>query len=271
MQLLFFCPRWGQDHLSWDVFLKKVKEAGYDGIEAGIPDDDREKDTMLSGLAKYGLQLIAQHWETTTPDFDTHLQQYEQRIARLASVNPLLINSQTGKDFFSFNQNTQLIKAAEHISTSTGVPVYHETHRGKFSFAAHVTYKYLEKLPTLQLTLDISHWFAVAESFLQDQYNTVETAIPRTLHIHARVGHTQGPQVSDPRAKEWEESLQHHLQCWDNIVAIQKKAGRKLLTITPEFGPLPYMPALPYTRQPIGNQWEINAYMRKLLKRRYGA
>ncbi len=270
MQLLFFCPRWGQDHLSWDAFLRKVKDAGYDGVEAGMPDNDREKDLLLNGMAKYGLQLILQHWETTTANFDLHLQQYEQRLRTMASVKPLFINSQTGKDFFSFNQNTQLITVAEHIGTVTGVPVFHETHRGKFSFAAHVTHRFLEKLPNLWLTLDISHWFAVAESFLQDQQEAVEAALAKTVHIHARVGHTQGPQVTDPRAKEWEEALQFHLQCWDKIVEIQRKAGRKLLTIAPEFGPLPYMPSLPYTRQPIADQWEVNAYIRKLLKRRYG-
>lgn len=36
------------------------------------------------------------------------------------------------------------------------------------------------------------------------------------------------------------------------------------MTITPEFGPAPYMPLLPFTQQPLGNQWEIN---RKMMER----
>ena len=48
-----------------------------------------------------------------------------------------------------------------------------------------------------------------------------------------------------------------------------KDVGGKVFTITPEFGPWPYMPALPFTRQPITSQWEVNVYMRDLLKKRY--
>jgi hypothetical protein len=44
------------------------------------------------------------------------------------------------------------------------------------------------------------------------------------------------------------------------------QAGTKLLTITPEFGPAPYMPALPFTQQPIGNQWKINMDIMNYLK-----
>jgi hypothetical protein len=47
------------------------------------------------------------------------------------------------------------------------------------------------------------------------------------------------------------------------------KTGAKYLTILTEFGPPNYLPALPYTRQPVANQWEINAYMRELLRKRY--
>ena len=96
-------------------------------------------------------------------------------------------------------------------------------------------------------------------------------AIGRTDHFHARVGHSQGPQVSDPRAPEWQEALECHLKWWDEIIAQHKQKGTAVFTITPEFGPMPYMPLLPYTMQPVSNQWEINNYMKDLLKSRYNA
>jgi len=110
---------------------------------------------------------------------------------------------------------------------------------------------------------------AVAETFLHDQQDAVDLAVSRTRHIHARIGHTQGAQVSDPRAPEWQEALEMHLHCWDKIYDASKKAGLPMLTFTPEFGPSPYMPLLPYTKQPVANQWEINVYMNQLLKSRY--
>lgn len=94
-------------------------------------------------------------------------------------------------------------------------------------------------------------------------------AISRTVHIHSRVGFVEGPQITDPRAPEWDEVLQAHLNCWDKVIELQQKNKRELFTITSEFGAPPYMPLLPYTRQPIVNQWEVNVYMMNLLKERY--
>ena len=184
-------------------------------------------------------------------------------------MRPLFINSQTGKDYYSFEQNRQLIKSASRIAAATGVPVVHETHRGKFSFAAHVTHDYLQRLPGLRITLDISHWCAVAETLLHDQPAAIEAAVEHTDHIHARVGHTQGPQVIDPRAPEYAAALQFHLRCWDTIVDLKRKKGDAVFTITPEFGAPPYLHLFPYTQQPMVNQWDINIFMMKLLKERY--
>lgn len=95
--------------------------------------------------------------------------------------------------------------------------------------------------------------------------------IPRIDHIHARVGHPQGPQVSDPALPEWQDAVQHHLKWWDAIVDHRQKSGSAYLTLTPEFGPIPYMQLIPFTQQPIANQWDINLYMVNLLKSRYNS
>jgi sugar phosphate isomerase/epimerase len=269
MQILFFCPRWGQEHVEWNVFLQNVKRAGYDGVEASLPIDEKEKVLILTSLEKHSLKFIAQHYETTEKDFDQHCRQYEQRLRNLASAKPLFINNQTGKDYYTFEQNKQLIDLARNISTATGVKVLHETHRGKFSFAAHVTSLYLEKIDDLRITLDISHWCNTAESFLHDQQEAVDLAISRTDHIHSRVGYPEGPQVSDPRAPEWKEAIDFHLQCWDKVHALKQKENAAHLTITSEFGAPPYLPLLPYTKQPVASQWDINIFMMDLLKERY--
>lgn len=39
LTLQFFCPRWGQEHETYAAFCRKVKGAGYDGIEAAVPFD----------------------------------------------------------------------------------------------------------------------------------------------------------------------------------------------------------------------------------------
>jgi sugar phosphate isomerase/epimerase len=269
MEILFFCPRWGSAAIPWPEFAGKVREAGYDGIETDIPTDPRTRDEMMTALEENGLLLVAQHWETVDPVFEAHLDEYTGRIAFLAAARPLFINSQTGKDYFSFRENQLLLLAAETAYKAMGVPVYHETHRGKFSFAAHITKEFLARIPDLQLTLDISHWCAVAESLLDDQQEALHAALCRTRHIHARVGHTQGPQVTDPRSSEWKDALAFHLQCWDKVVELNQRKATPFLSFTTEFGPAPYMLYHPHSNEPIADQWELNIFMKDMLRERY--
>ena len=62
-----------------------------------------------------------------------------------------------------------------------------------------------KKFLNLRVTFDVSHWCNVHESLLADQQETVDMTLQRVDHIHARIGHPEGPQVNDPRAPEWEE------------------------------------------------------------------
>jgi sugar phosphate isomerase/epimerase len=266
MEIKFFCPHWGSKHLDFSDFLVKVKAAGYDGVEMSLPLDSMEKENILQAIKSSGLLLVAQHWETVTTGFDAHRKEYRERLLNLASAVPLLINSQTGKDFFSFEQNSELIKIAADISKQTGIKIIHETHRGKFSYAAHVTHEYLNQFADLRIGFDLSHWCAVAESFLHDQQLAVDLAISRADHIHARVGFPEGPQIPDPRVPEWKEAVDIHVEWWKRIVERNRAEGKTLYTITPEFGPYPYMTILPHTQQPIANQWEVNVYMMNMLR-----
>lgn len=40
---------------------------------------------------------------------------------------------------------------------------------------------------------------------------------------------------------------------------------------TREAGAAPYFPTLPYTQVPVSSQWDINAHMMQLLRRRHAA
>jgi sugar phosphate isomerase/epimerase len=271
MNVKFFCSRWGSEGADWKDFLIKAKKNGYDGIEFGILQNFSRSalDDIWGLAAECEMLLIPQHYDTISADYSKHYDTYAAWLEKVKPYKALKINSQTGRDFFSFEQNYSLIELAERFAQETGTPVYHEIHRSKFSFAAHITHKYLNEIASLRLTLDASHWICVAESFLEDQPDSVNLAIERTEHIHARIGYTEGPQVPDPRSSEWADALQTHLGWWDRV-ASRKMKENKLLTITPEFGPFPYMVSSPFTQKPIANQWDVNLYMMELLKERYG-
>ena len=253
--------------MDWLSFCKKVKAAGYDGIEAGVPFDIAEKELMQQAIGQHQLLLIGQYWQSFEKDFETHKASYLKHLYHLASLQPVKIDAQTGKDYFTFEQNKELFAVAAAFTQSSGIPVAHETHRNKALFAAHITQHFLNHIPALQITADFSHWCNVAESFLEDQQDALETAFKHTAHIHARVGHPQAAQVTDPRLPEWKDALHHHLGWWKKIIREQLKNNTTHFTITPEFGPAPYMIDDPVTKKPLANQWDINVWMMQLLKK----
>lgn len=264
--LKIFNTNWGFAG-SRDLFFSKTKDAGYDGVELWVPQEDADRDDLLATASRRQLEfgLLCGSWD---PDFTAHLEKFEAYLQKAMALKPLYINCHSGRDWFSFEQNLQIIDLTTRLSQTSGVPIYHETHRGRMLFAAHITRQFIEKRPALRLTLDISHWCNVHESLLSDQEETVALALARTDHIHTRVGHAEGPQVNDPRAPEWETALKRHLGWWDKVVELKSKAGLPLTMLT-EFGPPHYLPALPYTVQPVADQWAINVHMKDLLRKRY--
>lgn len=266
-KIKFYATNWGMAE-SWDSYCSKVKNAGYDGLETWLPGSHEEQVEMNNALKKYGLSLglLAGGGGGS---FEKYYESFVDNIWDAANMNPDYINCHTGKEYYTFGQNRKLIEAAEKINQKTGIPIYHETHRGRFSFAAHITEYFLKKLPQLVLTLDISHWCNVHESLLADQNEAVTLALERTGHVHVRVGHPQGPQVGDPSAPEWQKVLEQHLLWWDEVVRLHKERGSEQLTMTMEFGPPDYLPTIPHTQRPVADQWQINLYMLDLLKRRY--
>ncbi len=129
MQIIFFCPRWGSENLDWNSFCHKVKEAGYHGIEAGVPFDEAEKREMSVALQRHELLLIGQYWQSFEKDFSTHKRSYEKHLQNMIEIKPVKIDSQTGKDYFTFLQNKELFDVAFEFQQKSGIPVAHETHR----------------------------------------------------------------------------------------------------------------------------------------------
>ena len=275
MTIKFFSPRWGYEHLPWQSFLQSVKNAGYAGIEWFPFGEDCDHLEVMQLLKEFDLEFcivtaVLQHY----PDFDIYLLELEKQLTYLCSlkadgISPLFISAQTGREYYSIEQVKKILEKCKKVSEKAGVPIYQETHRNKWSFAAHSTAPLLEQFDNFYLTFDISHWFCVSESYLQDQQATVQKAIKQSRHIHARVGHTEGPQVWDPALPEFAEALQEHLKVWDKYVELRKLSGASYCTITPEFGPPPYMVFGNRQGLPHEEQWRVNLWMKDFLGKRY--
>lgn len=267
MEIKYFCATWGMTLPTLEANVRKIKAAGYDGVETSAPEDAGERQALRALLDESGLDLIAQmHTVGDTPE--EHAASFEEGYCRAVELRPRMVNSHTGRDFFTTDENVMILKRAEALEHEAGVPMVHEIHRGRATFSAPAAMALIEQFPQVRFAADLSHWCCVHESMLQNQPERLEQAIRHTHHIHARVGHPEGPQVSDPRAPEWSEAVETHLGWWQRVIDHHKELYEPEMTITPEFGPPGYMQTLPYTRQPVADLWEINLWMREMLKER---
>nr|WP_299521306.1 sugar phosphate isomerase/epimerase [Winogradskyella sp.] len=270
MELKFLYPYWGSEDLQAVSFFEFVEANAFDGIEINIPKNAvfetefydtlnqkrRENPNFICVLQ----QVIGIQSETPKSSLSSII----KRLEDLVHYQPNFINSHTGRDYFSFDDNCRIIEAIENFSAQKGIPVYHEIHRGRFTFHSRTTLQYLEKFPQLKLVGDLSHWCVVSESQLQNQDDIISAVIPHIQHLHARVGFEQAPQVNNPFAPEWEPYLQKFTKWWKAILTCHENKER--FTITPEFGPYPYMPQQPFTKEPLADQNELNLKMKDYLK-----
>lgn len=267
MNILLIRSKWDLDELPLVEFLRYARRNGFDGTEIHLPSLHAEPAEAIALHQEHGLKFVAMiTTEGVTPE--DHIASLERRFQSAIRYKPLLVNCHTGRDIFTLEDNLRIFRAGEELSRDAGVPLCHETHRGRALFSVLSARDILAAIPSLRLNADFSHWCCVHESLLEDQEEDVQLAIRHTEYIHARIGHREGPQVNDPRAPEWKEEAERHFSWWEQIAAERARKGAPLLALCPEFGPPPYMPRLPHTRQAVTDLREVILFMKDQLRAR---
>ncbi|HVF24916.1 MAG TPA: TIM barrel protein [Anaerolineales bacterium] len=264
MKIIFGKSKWEMWDDSLEIFLQRASASGFEATEIYLGSLDESPAEIAQLHTAHGLSLIGQIL-TEGESYRDHIKSLEAQFEFAAQCQVAFINSHTGRDIFSFEENVQIFQRLIQLSQSSGIRILIETHRGRPTYSAIETRKYLEAIRELRLTADFSHWMVVHESDLADQRTNMELAIARADYIHARVGYAEGPQIPDPRAPEWQGAVTTHLELWQQIIDQHKTDGKESLYITPEFGPPAYMHTIPFTNQPVGDVWEQNVYMKDLL------
>ncbi len=266
MQLKTFRHLWGINEPFKEVF-PLIEKAGYRGIEfKGIKVAGDSAFREL--LSAYDFEFISQI-HTSGETVDDHIASFKQLIQASLPLNPLLINSQSGKDSWGTDEKYEFITRALEYEKETGVPVAHEIHRGRITYNPWDTRDILLAFHDLKLCCDFSHWVCVCERIIDSELAIIELCAERCIHLHCRVGYEQGPQVSDPRAPEFATHLKAHEDWWHIIWQAQLAKGIDVSTLTPEFGPPDYHHTLPFSRTPVSDLWEICDWMHDRQKERF--
>lgn len=255
MELLLFRHNWGLPEASWEQKLATIQHGGFAGVETGelLPTDYSRFQDLLQ---KHKLRFIPQIFTTGT-GVGEHLASFRQQLAAVSRFSPIRVNCHSGSDRWGFDEAKRFYGEALQVEADTEFPLAHETHRGRCLFHPWAAARLLEAYPQLRLCADFSHWVCVCERLLTTEEGILRECARRAIHIHARVGFENGPQVNDPRAPEWKSHVEAHERWWTWIWESQRSQGASCITLTPEFGPPSYLPTHPHTQAPIANLEEI--------------
>lgn len=207
MQLKVYKCLWGVSEINEEA-IHVYRTKGYDGIEFKALNAIRYNG-FANWLINNDLDFIAQI-HTGGFTVQEHLYSFETLINTSLLLNPVLINSQSGCDYWSMKEKCDFIEGALTIENKYKIPVAHETHRSRITYNPWDTATLIHTFSEMKVCCDISHWVTVCERLLTTEEAQINTLAKAAIHIHARVGYEQGPQVPDPRAPEYKNHLKAH-------------------------------------------------------------
>lgn len=242
----------------------KFKQRGYSGLEIWMGKVDHPAQ-LRQILQEHDLGFIpliatlpdAQHNHTPS----AHLESFRRLLEDALAMQPVKINVHAGYDGWSAAEQDVFFNSALPMLQGLPCPVMFETHRGRPTFSPWNTLRLLEAFPQMRLTLDLSHWVVVCERLIDDLSPILAKAATACSHIHARVGYEQGPQVPNPQAPEYLPHLEAHERWWRMVWQTQQAQGHPVSTLTPEFGPPPYLQTQPHSQTPLANLEEVCEWM----------
>ena len=272
-RLLLFKTLWG-----WTTSLEQACSSAasdrFDGLEVNLDHPclkalDPEAIRRCVSDAKQHLILEIVTGGDYTPDLSCsplqHLDQIQRGLERAIALAPLKISLITGSDSWEEVDQHRFLESVLDQVDACSIPVTLETHRSRSLFDPWRMPAWLARHPRLRLTADLSHWCAVSERLMTPDLPPIQAMAGRVDHIHARIGHAQGPSVSHPFAPEWSQALESHHRCWQ-LFLDRRAVPECPITMTPEFGLDGYMPLRPFTAEPLADVQLLNAEMASWLR-----
>jgi hypothetical protein len=255
--------------------LADCQRGDYDGVEGPLPADSQCAAAFVSRLREARILFIAEittggGYVPATRSQAIHRRDFEARLHACLDAEPMFATVLAGCDGWTVDEAVDFFGWAMQLASRLGINVSFETHRSRCLFHPWAAASVLRQLPGLQLTCDFSHWCCVCERLVLDEEEALLRLVARhAAHVHARVGHAQGPQVPHPAAPRYADALAAHERWWGTIWRAKEAARVEAFTFTPEFGPDGYQQVHPDTGLPAFSLDETNRWMANWLRQRF--
>ena len=251
---------------TFEAALPMIAQQGWDGVS--VAEIAVRFEPEIGNLADLGRMCddlglgMSVMIHTFGDDVAEHRTDLQRGIEAAAALGPHHIICHGGVDAWNDDQAAEFYETALTLERVSGVPIAHETHRGRLLHTPWQARRLIEAHPDLRLAVDLSHWVVVAERLIDDQLDVIDMAAGRTIHVDARVGHEQAPQVPDPRDDVWRDHLSTFESWWDRVIGPDT-------VVVPEYGPFPYLPATPFDGRPVADLWDVCDWARQRVMTRF--
>lgn len=294
---------WGIDEPISPHLFHSIKQEGYHGLEVIRLAWLFDKDLLLRSLNESELAVVCQvhtsggylleesgeYVYCGSYDVEIHKNDFQKQLREctelISSVNAGgFVNVHAGVDAWSNEEALDFLHfcLSEIEQVAPNITVTFETHRQRIFGSPFQTRSLLSSLSNsrLRLNADLSHWFCACERVFnakddRDKWwpDLLSAVSERCAYIHARFGWAQGPQMADPSAAECEHERTLQIEIWKVLMEKQNNKknhviGNKIFA-SPEYGPAPYMAAMPHTQKSVASLPDAVAYTKAMIEKAF--
>ncbi|MGG1663128.1 sugar phosphate isomerase/epimerase family protein [Brevibacillus sp. NRS-1366] len=255
----------GDERGEWSIEKKveKIAEAGFRGIMGRLPALE-EAELWRKLLDRYGLRFGIEAFPEDPEDFSEFLRQSKE-------FGVSYVNAQVKDAFVVGERAIDRLQGIITAGSKAALPVFVETHRGRITQDLLRTVEYVQALPDLRLTIDLSHYVLAGEMLHADERAEAcfQLLLQRTSCIHGRI--SNGEQIQVDIGPNGEHPIAgRYLAWWKQGMMNWRSEARpgEILPFVCELGPIPYAIAQEgYSeakQQEISNRWEQSLLLKRL-------
>jgi sugar phosphate isomerase/epimerase len=240
-----------------DEKFERVKEAGFEGVECWLGDDDEA--STREALNRQGLRLTLGHHPHTLDDV-------RNVVARAKRLGADFVFAQPLTAFTPIPEAAKFCREARQVANDEGLAFFVETHRNNIPESLNQALQLIDAYPEVRFTGDFSHFVVVAEFYGLKYERAVERMMPvlsRTSHLHGRI--SNGEQVQIDVGDGSGETAQFFVEIWAATMREWKKEAGPgdVFPFASELGPPRYAITLPDGSE-FSDRWEQSLVMKRL-------
>ena len=238
LQSIWGMERRHTDRVEWSMpeRFRMIHAAGFDGICHHFH-TAAEVAVWIDAALDHGFTIEGQCFPRTVDELKPALE-----LASKYRIHHLTVQADVRP--YTVEACIPILEGWRRLAQEAGVPLYIETHRGRMTTDLLLTHHLLDRIPDLELLVDLSHYVVGQEIELPVTAANdalLRRIIERAHGFHGRVASCEQVQLElgFPCHRPWVDQFMawwtHGLRHW-----LERSAPGDILTFTCELGPKPY-------------------------------